>query len=153
MANYELPSSLSRRHTAFCLVRPTCLLCAGDWGRKPRVAQVPPFGPAALQSHQPVANSPFIMTIRIHTFPSPSSPPTHYPYVVGSRSYVWGRFFPTYHLRHTIYLLCFQQHSRLQRVTTFVFYNIPALLWPAEGRSFVFIDIRASLCQFLKLLR
>ena len=44
------------------------------------------------------------------------------------------------------------QHSRLQRVTTFVFCNIPALLWAAEGRSFVFIDIPALVLHFWKLL-
>ena len=62
---------------------------------------------------------------------------------------MWGgRFFPTYHLRHTVYLLCFQQHSRFQRVTTFVFYNVPASAWAAEIRSFVFIDIPALLFHF-----
>ena len=60
--------------------------------------------------------------------------------------------FPTYHLRHTTYLLFFHQHSRFQHVTTFVFYNIPGLLGVAGSRSFVFIDIPALLGQFLKLL-
>ena len=65
----------------------------------------------------------------------------------------------TYHLNHalphlpsTIYLLFFQQHSRILRVTTFVFYNVPASAWAAEIRSFVFIDIPALVRQFLKLL-
>jgi hypothetical protein len=78
---------------------------------------------------------------------------------------MWGgRFFPAYHLRHTTYRLpptachlptnhlSFQQHSRIQRVTTFVFYNIPALSWAAESWSFFFIDIPASFVQFSKLL-
>ena len=60
--------------------------------------------------------------------------------------------FPTYHLRHTTYLLCFHQHSRFRRVTTFVFYNIPASPQAGERRSFVFIDIPVSFRQFLKLL-
>jgi hypothetical protein len=47
----------------------------------------------------------------------------------------------------------FQLHSRLKRITTFVFYNIAALPWVAESRSFVFTDIRALFPQFLKLLR
>jgi hypothetical protein len=51
--------------------------------------------------------------------------------------------FPTYHLRHTIYPLCFQQHSRYQRVTTLVFYNIPGPPPLFPQRSFVFIDIPA----------
>ncbi|MGD0012221.1 MAG: hypothetical protein ABSE93_27240, partial [Terriglobia bacterium] len=44
------------------------------------------------------------------------------------------------------------QHPRFQRVTTFVLYNIPASLWVVESRSFVFIDIPASVRQFLELL-
>jgi len=64
---------------------------------------------------------------------------------------MWGAF-PTYHLRHTTYLLSFQEHSRFQRVTTFVLYNIPAFLRPVETRSFVFIDIPAMFIHFLKLL-
>jgi hypothetical protein len=64
----------------------------------------------------------------------------------------------TYPLRHTTYrpphlpsaayLLSFQQHSRFQRVTIFVFYNIPALSRPGKSRSFVFIDIPASVAHF-----
>jgi hypothetical protein len=46
----------------------------------------------------------------------------------------------------------FQQHSRFQRLTTFVFYNIPGSHRAAESWSFVFIDIPASFPQFLKLL-
>jgi len=65
---------------------------------------------------------------------------------------MWGGFFPTYHLRHAIYPLCFQQHSRYQRVTTCVFINIstslPRFPWP----SFVFNNIPASFLHFLKLL-
>jgi len=83
-------------------------------------------------------------------------------------------FFPTYHLPSTTYHLApatcssppttydippatyelpsFQQHSRFQRVTTFVFYNIPGLRRVAESRSFVFIDIPESSGHFLKLL-
>jgi hypothetical protein len=48
--------------------------------------------------------------------------------------------------------LCFQQHSRFQRVTAFVFYNIPGSSLSMEGLSFVFIDIPASFLHFLKLL-
>ena len=48
--------------------------------------------------------------------------------------------------------LYFQQHSRFQRVSTFIFIDIPASPWAAESRPFVFIDIPASLCLFLKLL-
>jgi len=58
---------------------------------------------------------------------------------------------PTYDLPPTNYL-SFQQHSRFRRVTTFVFYNIPALPWAAEAWSFVFIDIPALVLHFLKLL-
>ena len=35
------------------------------------------------------------------------------------------------------------QHSRLELVTTFIFYNIPASRGATESRSFVFIDIPA----------
>ena len=47
----------------------------------------------------------------------------------------------------------FHQHSRFQRVTTFVFCNIPALFRAAESWSFVFIYIRAWFLHFLKLLQ
>jgi len=57
----------------------------------------------------------------------------------------------TYHLPPTNYH-SFQQLSRFKRVTTFIFYNIPALLLAVEDRSFVFIDIPASFLHFLKLL-
>jgi hypothetical protein len=60
--------------------------------------------------------------------------------------------FPTYHLRHTTYLLSFQQHSRFQRITTFVFYNIPASSGAVEARPFVFIYIPASLLHFQKII-
>ena len=50
-------------------------------------------------------------------------PPVGMWYVVGG---MWGGAGSTYHLRHTIYLLCFHQHSRARRITTFVFYDIPA---------------------------
>jgi hypothetical protein len=63
----------------------------------------------------------------------------------------WNLLFTTYHVPSTNYI-CFQQHSRFLRITTFVFYNIPAMLRTAEGRSFVFIDIPASVVHFLKLL-
>jgi hypothetical protein len=46
----------------------------------------------------------------------------------------------------------FQQPSRFQRVTIFVFYNIPALPTPIGSRPFVFIDIPALFVHFLKLL-
>ena len=58
---------------------------------------------------------------------------------------------PTYHLQPTNYLY-FQQHSRFQRVSTFIFIDIPASPWAAESRPFVFIDIPASLVHFLKSL-
>ena len=48
--------------------------------------------------------------------------------------------------------LSFQQHSRFQRVTTFVFYNIPASLGGPQVRSFVFNNVPASFPRFLKLL-
>ena len=48
--------------------------------------------------------------------------------------------------------ICFQQHSRLLRVTIFVFYKIPASVRAAGSRSFVFIDIPALVLHFLKLL-
>ena len=92
----------------------------------------------------------------------------------GLASDSWNLVFPTYRLRHTtcqtpgtrnphpVLLphlpppdanrLYFQRHSRFQRVTTFVFYNITALPPPVERRPFVFIDIAASLGHFLKLL-
>ena len=57
-----------------------------------------------------------------------------------------------YHTPSTTYLLFFQQRSRFQRVTIFVFCNIPALPPPLENRPFVFIDIPASFLHFLKLL-
>jgi hypothetical protein len=60
--------------------------------------------------------------------------------------------FHAYHLRHTIYLLCFQEHSRFQRLTTFVFYNIPASPPLFPQRSFVFMDIPALLRHFLESL-
>jgi hypothetical protein len=60
--------------------------------------------------------------------------------------------FPTYHLRHTTYLLCFQQHSRFQGVTTFVLYNIPASSGAVEDLPFVFIYIPASLLHFQKII-
>jgi len=56
----------------------------------------------------------------------------------------------TYYPPHTNYL-SFQQHSRFRRVSTFVFYNIPAFSQVAESRSFVFIDIPAWFLYFLKL--
>jgi hypothetical protein len=70
-----------------------------------------------------------------------SSPPTtyHIPPIV-------------YHLQDTNYL-CFQQHSRHERLTIFVFCNIPAFLPPVENRPFIFTDIPASLLIFLKLLQ
>jgi hypothetical protein len=52
----------------------------------------------------------------------------------------------------TCQLPFFHQHSRFQRVTTFVFCNIPASPRVGESRSFVFIDIRAWFLQFLKSL-
>jgi hypothetical protein len=55
-----------------------------------------------------------------------------------------------YHLPHTNYL-SFQQHYRFRRVTTFVFYNIPASRASFPQRSFVFIDIPALLVQFLEV--
>jgi hypothetical protein len=57
----------------------------------------------------------------------------------------------TYHLPVANYL-SFQQHYRFMSVTTFVFYNIPALSSSVELRPFVFIDIPALLVHFLKLL-
>jgi hypothetical protein len=51
----------------------------------------------------------------------------------------------------TANLLSFQQHSRPQRVTTCVFYNIPALSRAAEIRPFIFIDIHASLVHFQRI--
>jgi len=64
---------------------------------------------------------------------------------------------PTYHIPHTVSHLppnnlSFQRHSRFQRVTTCVFYKIPASRWAAESRSFVFIEIPESSLHFLKLL-
>jgi|GEM_PF-1201725 hypothetical protein len=59
--------------------------------------------------------------------------------------------FLTYHLPDPNYH-SFQQHSRFRPVTTFVFYNIPALSLPVESRPFVFIDIPASCLHFLNLL-
>jgi hypothetical protein len=64
----------------------------------------------------------------------------------------------SYHLRHTTYYLpqtnylSFQQHSSFRRVTTFVFYNIPAFSRVADSRTFVFIDIPALFVHFLKSL-
>src|SRR5208337_4343154 len=58
---------------------------------------------------------------------------------------------PIYRLRGTSYqanYLFFQRHSRFQRVTICVLYDIPASLRVAEGRSFVFIDIPASVVHF-----
>jgi hypothetical protein len=48
----------------------------------------------------------------------------------------------------TLNPVSFQQHSRFQRVTTFVFYNIPALRPPAKSRSFVFNDIPVLFVRF-----
>jgi len=58
----------------------------------------------------------------------------------------------TYYLPSTNHL-SFQQHSRLRGLSTFVFIHIPALLWAAKTRSFVFIDIPAMFLHFLKLLQ
>ena len=44
--------------------------------------------------------------------------------------------------------LCFQQHSRIMRLSTFVFYDIPASTWATEIQPFVFIDIPASFLEF-----
>ena len=44
--------------------------------------------------------------------------------------------------------LYFQQHSRFPRVTTFIFYNIPALVGGARCRSFVFNNIPALFVHF-----
>lgn len=59
----------------------------------------------------------------------------------------------TYHLRHIIYVLCFQQHSRLKGLSAFFFIHIPGLSSSFPLRSFFFIDIPASLVHFLELLR
>jgi hypothetical protein len=64
---------------------------------------------------------------------------------------------PTYHIPHTVShlptnYLSFQQNSRFKRVTTCVFYKIPASRWAAKSRSFVFIEIPESSLHFLKLL-
>ena len=48
--------------------------------------------------------------------------------------------------------ISFQRHSRLMRVTPFVFYNIPGSSLLMQSRSFVFIYIPASVLHFLKLL-
>ena len=57
----------------------------------------------------------------------------------------------TYHLPDTNHF-SFQQHSRFQGVTTFVFFNIPASLCATEIRSFVFIAIPSSSAQKRKFL-
>jgi hypothetical protein len=82
-----------------------------------------------------------------------SSPPSPLPVVVGSRLYLGVRPATTYHLPHTVYVLCFQRHSRFIGLSAFVFTHIPALPPSFPQRSFVFIDIPASSVHFLKLLR
>ena len=49
--------------------------------------------------------------------------------------------------------LSFHQHSRFRPISIFVFYNIPALRSLVLQRSFVFIDIRASLLHFYYVRR
>jgi hypothetical protein len=50
-------------------------------------------------------------------------------------------------LRLAVNMLCFQRHSRSQRISTFVFYNIPALPATFQQWSFVFLHIPASFVQ------
>jgi hypothetical protein len=59
---------------------------------------------------------------------------------------------PEDRLRMTANLLYFQQYSRPQRVTTCIFYNIPASARAAEIRPFIFIDIRDSFLRFQRIL-
>jgi hypothetical protein len=49
--------------------------------------------------------------------------------------------------------LCFQQHSRLKGLSTFVFIHIPASFPNFPQQSFVFIDIPASFPHFLNSAR
>jgi len=49
-------------------------------------------------------------------------------------------------------VLFFQLHSRFRRVTTFIFYNIPAFLPGVPEPSFVFSNIPASSLRLLKFL-
>ena len=96
--------------------------------QKAGVAQIPPSGPAALQRQSAIS--------------------TMQPAVASRKKAIHNLLFTIHHLQ----FLYFQQYCRFQRVTTFVFYNIPARPWAAEGRSFVFIDIPASFVHFLRLL-
>jgi hypothetical protein len=68
--------------------------------------------------------------------------------VASSKRAIHNSPFTTHHSQ----FLYFQQHSRLQRLSTCVFIDIPASPSPFPQRSFVFKNIPAWFCHFLKLL-
>jgi hypothetical protein len=88
----------------------------------------------------------------MHCWPRvPQTRSSQIQYAVGSKQKAVGvasSKWPIHHLQ----FLSFQQHSRFQRLTTYVFIDIPALPSLFPQRSFVFNNILALVGQFLKLV-